>query len=301
MGRVSIDVTGALRARVQAAVRERVAGDDHGVRERRVWGTPGERWFTPADPIWAVHSDPAIFVGGIRALLVQSLHPLAMAGVAGHSGFRGDPWGRLHRTSDYVATTTYAPVPDAERLIGAIRSIHARVSGHAPDGRAYAASDPHLLAWVHAAEAESFLAAHQAFAARPLSLADADTYVAQIGQVAQRLGVPHAPTTVAELEATLTAYRPELALTEAAADTREFLLHEAPLPRSQRGPYAALAGGAVATLPGWARALLGLERSALTDRAARTAARLTTRALRWGTDHPAHRGQWEAAWRAAHP
>jgi len=94
-----------------------------------------------------------MFAAGIRALLLQSLHPLAMAGVAGHSGYKGDPWGRLQRTSTFLATTTFGTIEDAEALIERNRGIHERVQGRAPDGRQYAACDPHLLKWVHIAAA----------------------------------------------------------------------------------------------------------------------------------------------------
>ena len=95
------------------------------------------------------------------ALLLQSLHPLAMAAVAGHSGYRGDPWGRLQRTSYFLAVTTFGRDIDAEAAIDRVRSIHQRVTGTAPDGRRYAAADPHLLTWVHIAEADSFLRAYR--------------------------------------------------------------------------------------------------------------------------------------------
>src|SRR6478672_4121908 len=132
-------------------LRSKVAGDDAPARAQRIWGAEGPRWFTPEDPIWRVHADASMFPAGIRALLVQSLHPLAMAGVAGHSGYKGDPWGRLQRTSEFLATTTFGTVEAAQAQIDRVRSIHQRVRGKAPDGRPYAASDPHLLAWVHAA------------------------------------------------------------------------------------------------------------------------------------------------------
>jgi uncharacterized protein (DUF2236 family) len=96
-----------------------------------------------------------MFVGGVRALLLQSLHPLAMAGVAGHSGYRSDPWGRLARTSYFLAVTTFGPADDAQALVDRINEIHLRVRGRAIDGRPYAASDPHLLRWVHLAETDS--------------------------------------------------------------------------------------------------------------------------------------------------
>ena len=108
-----------------------------------------------------------MFIGGLSALLLQSLHPLAMAGVDQHSGFRGDPWGRLARTSHFLAVTTFGSAADAEAEIAQVRAVHRRVRGRAPDGRAYAASDPHLLSWVHVAEVEMFLRAYQRSRRRP--------------------------------------------------------------------------------------------------------------------------------------
>lgn len=277
-----------VRATVARTVRRQVAGPDADTAAERIWRSPGPRWFAPGDPIWRVHSDPLMMVGGLRALLLQSLHPLAMAGVAGHSGYRGDPWGRLHRTSTFIATTTYAPIPDAEALLARIRGIHERVRGRSPDGRRYAASDPHLLAWVHAAEADSFLAAHQAYATRPLTPVEADTYVAQAGTVAARLGVEHPPRTYAALQATLTAYDPELTAGPAALDAAAFLLNDPPLPPAARVGYQPVALGAVAILPDRARTLLGLTDGRWShDVAARGLARQTFRFLRWCMDHPA--------------
>ncbi|MEO7070263.1 MAG: oxygenase MpaB family protein, partial [Nostocoides sp.] len=225
-----------VRSQIAKAVRIRVAGTDHS-RAERIWQAPGPRWFRPGDPIWRVHCDPSMMVGGLRALLVQSLHPLAMAGVAGHSGFKGDPWGRLQRTSLFIATTTYAPIPDAEALLARIRRIHRRVNGVADDGSAYAANDPHLLAWVHAAEAQSFLTAFQVYAAQPLSPAEADTYVQQIGSVSARLGVVSPPQSARDLDAVVAAYRPELRPSDAALEAAAFLLNDPPLDRLARLGY----------------------------------------------------------------
>jgi uncharacterized protein (DUF2236 family) len=282
-----------VRPRVQRAVRSRVAGEDYLERADRIWNTVGPRWFGPADPIWWVHASPAMFVGGIRALLVQSLHPLAMAGVAGHSGFKGDPWGRLQRTSSYIATTTYATVPDAERAIATVRAIHRRVRGTASDGRPYAADDPHLLAWVHAAEAESFLLSFQELSGHPLTRAQADVYVAQIGTVSARLGVLDPPTSVAGLRATLAAYRPELDATPAALEAADFLLHHPPLPIPARAPYAALAAGALALTPPWARDMLGLSAGPVSARLRLGAGRGATSLIGWAMDHPSTQGQWD--------
>ena len=140
-----------------------------------------------------------MFVGGIRALLLQSLHPLAMAAVAEHSDYRGDPWGRLQRTSYFLAVTTFGRAGDAQQAIARIRAIHQRVTGTAPDGRPYAASDPHLLTWVHIAETDSFLRAHSSFGSRPLDQAGRDGYVADMARIGAELGVPDPPRTEAEL------------------------------------------------------------------------------------------------------
>ena len=198
-------------------VRRRIAGSDFESAHTRIFDAPGPRWFTPDDPIWRVHADASMFVGGIRALLLQSLHPRAMAAVSQHSGFRGDPWGRLQRTSAFLATTTYGSIPAAERMIAAINRIHAGIEGRTADGIPYRASDPELLAWVHVAEVDSFLATHDQFGASRLTDPERDRYVAQAAETARRLGVIDPPTTVAEMAATLQAYRPELRMTVGSA------------------------------------------------------------------------------------
>lgn len=247
-----------VRRQLAAVLRERVAGPDAEERAVEIWGTPGPRWFSAEDPVWRVHADASMFVGGIRALLLQSLHPLAMAGVAGHSGYRSDPWGRLERTSQYLATTTFGTIEHAEATIAHVRSIHERIRGKAPDGRPYAASDPHLLDWVHLAEVDSFLTAYQRFGPGPLEPAEADAYVRQAGEVAARLGATIPPVTVAELRARLEAFRPELAATAESRDVARFLLLNPPLPLAARPGYGMLVAGAVSTLPGWARRSLRL-------------------------------------------
>src|SRR3954468_21408246 len=188
----------------------RVAGPEGPRRRERIHSADGPRWFDSGSPIQQVHGDASMFVGGIRALLLQSLHPLAMAGVMDHSGFEGDPWGRLQRTSYFLAVTTFGPSDDAQRMVDAVRRVHEDVVGTAPDGRPYAANDPHLLTWVHVAEIDSFLAAHQRYGAAPLDAAGRDTYVAQSARVAEALGVEDPPRSEAELRDQLAAYRPEL-------------------------------------------------------------------------------------------
>ena len=238
----------------------RVAGPEGPANRDRIHGAPGSRWFPPGSPIQQVHGDTSMYVGGIRALLLQSLHPLAMAAVADHSGFRGDPWGRLARTSTFLAETTFATAQDAERAVDVVRSVHEHVTGRTTDGRPYRASDPHLLTWVHVAEVDSFLRAHQRYGAIPLRGGEADEYVAQAGTVARRLGAVDVPADRDELSAALEAYRPELEGTREAVDAARFLLLHAPIPVAARLPYGLLAAAAVALLPPWARAPLRLPR-----------------------------------------
>src|SRR4051794_33949324 len=139
----------SFRNRVGAAIFERVAGPQGRDRRQQIHAEPGERWFAEDRPIRRVQGDSSMFIGGISALLLQSLHPLAMAAVAQHSDYKGDPWGRLQRTSTFLAVTTFGPAADAQRAVDRVRGIHQRVHGIAPDGRRYHASDPHLLEWVH--------------------------------------------------------------------------------------------------------------------------------------------------------
>ena len=186
---------GAVRQTLGRSLFGMVAGPDGPANRARIHETPGPRWFGEDRPIRQVHADASMFVGGLRALLLQSLHPLAMAGVAEHSDYRGDPWGRLQRTSTFLAVTTFGPAADAQRAVDRVRGIHQRVHGIAPDGRPYHASDPHLLEWVHVAEVDSFLLAHRLYGAAPLDQSGRDGYVADTARVATALGVPDPPRT----------------------------------------------------------------------------------------------------------
>ena len=214
-----------------------VAGPDGPAKRSRIHDTPGPRWFDEDRPIRRVHADASMFVGGLRALLLQSLHPLAMAGVAEHSDYRGDPWGRLQRTSTFLAVTTFGTATDAQRAVDKVRGIHRRVTGVAPDGRRYAAGDPHLLEWVHIAEVDSFLLAYQLYGAHPLDQRGRDGYVADTARVARALGVVDPPRTERELTERIEAYRPELTSTQSAREAARYLLLTPPLPIVARAPY----------------------------------------------------------------
>ena len=272
----------AIRSALGRAVFGMVAGPNGPDNRARIHGTPGPRWFAEDRPIRRVHGDASMFVGGLRALLLQSLHPLAMAGVAEHSDYRADPWGRLQRTSTFLAVTTFGPDAEAQRAVDKVRGIHRRVRGVAPDGTPYEAGDPHLLEWVHIAEIDSFLLAHQRYGAQPLDQAGRDGYVADTARVATALGVPDPPRTEAELRERIEAYRPELRGTAAARDAARFLLLTPPLPLAARAPYGVLSATAVAMLPGWARKPLWLPYfPPLEATAVRAAGQVLVGGIRW--------------------
>ena len=287
-GRVKVaSAADLVRGRLGAAIFERVAGPEGPARRRVIHDAAGERWFAADRPVRRVHGDSAMFIGGIRALLLQSLHPLAMAAVAGHSGYRGDPWGRLQRTSYFLAITTFGRTSDSLEAIARVRAIHARVTGTAPDGRPYAASDPHLLTWVHITEADSFLRAHTRFGAEPLDQAGRDGYVADLARIGAELGVPDPPRTEAELTARIAAYRGELAGTAQAREAARFLLLTPPLPAIARPPYTVLAAAAVSLLPGWARRPLRLPRLPMTEATlVRPAGHAMVHIIRWAITPP---------------
>ena len=277
----------SFRARVGAAIFERVAGPQGRDRRQQIHLVGGERWFAEDRPVRRVNGDSSMFIGGIRALLLQSLHPLAMAAVAEHSDYRGDPWGRLQRTSYFLAVTTFGRADDARAAIARVRAVHERVTGTAPDGRPYAASDPHLLTWVHIAEADSFLRAHSRFGTRPLDQAGRDGYVADLARIGAALGVPDPPRTEAELTARIAAYRGELTGTAQAREAARFLLLTPPLPVIARPPYAMLAAAAVSLLPGWARRPLRLPRLPVTEATVvRPAGHAMVHAIRWAITAP---------------
>ncbi len=277
-----------VRGRIGTAIFELVAGPRELPRGRRAARVPGgARWFAEDRPIRLVHGDVSTFIGGIRALLLQSLHPLAMAAMADHSDYRSDPWGRLQRTGHFVGITTFGWESDAREAIARVRAIHERVIGTAPDGRPYAASDPHLLTWVHLAEVDSFLAAHSRFGSSRLDQAGRDGYVTDMARIGTELGVPDPPHTQAELAERIGAYRPELAATPQSREAARFLLLQPPLPALARPAYAAMAAAAVSLLPGWARELLRLPRLPVTETLlVRPAGQAVVQGIRWATSGP---------------
>ena len=276
-----------LRRAIGETLRSRVAGPDADAKAALIWDSPGERWNPRDSIIWHVNGDAAMYAGGIRSLLLQALHPAAMAGVAGHSGYRSDPWGRLQRTSEFLAMTTYGPIPMAEEMITKIRGIHERVRGKTDDGTPYFASDPHLLEWVHLAETESFLTGFHNFGDRRLTQEEADAYVAEAAPIGEMLGAVDLPRTEAALHAALDAYRPELRSSEPALDTVAFLVRSPPVPWIARPGYWMLVAGAISTLPVWVRQELKLPTSPWFDKlVGRPLGGFATTVVRWALTSP---------------
>lgn len=271
-----------IRERVGDELFKRVAGADGARHRERIHGTAGPRWFEPGSPITRVHGDAAMYVGGIRAVLLQTMHPKAMTAVAEHSGYRGDMWGRLARTSRFIAVTTFGTAAHAQQTVDAVRAIHDTVTGTMPDGETYAAGDPHLLMWVHVAEIDSFLRAHQEYGDRPLTADECDEYVRQTGEVATRLGVVDPPRTRAELDEVLAGFRPELRATDHAREAVAFLVRHPDLPWAQRPAYWTLVAAAIALMPGWTRVPLRLPILPLAERTVvRALGRASTLGIRW--------------------
>ncbi len=282
----------AVRAAIAGRTRRIIAGDGGPPPDLFVPGDPG--LFGPESAAWQVHSDISILIGGVRALLLQTLHPLAMAGVADHSDYRTDPLGRLHRTAGFLGRTVFGSTPVAHAALAQVRAIHDHVEGVAPDGRPYRASDPHLLGWVHATEVQSFLVAHQRYGSEPIDSDDADRYVAEMAQIGLGLGMIEAPRTVAELQTAIDGYGPELASTRQSRAAVRFLLNP-PLPLAARPAYAVLLAAAAGLLPSSTRRMLGLPLLPLSEPLLiRPAATAIVRTLGWalGTS-PARRAAVE--------
>lgn len=288
-----MDPISSVRTGLQTAIRGIIVGPEATrkapVRDlsRPIVGDPG--LFGPDSITWRVHADSSLLIGGIRTLLLQTMHPLVMAGVADHSDYRKDTLGRLARTATFVGVTTFGTTDEAKAAVAGIRRVHNRIVGHAPDGRPYAANDPHLLSWVHHTMVESFLLAYQRYGSTKLSADDADRYVAEESVLAALIGCENPAKSVSELKAVMKAFRPELAAGSQARKTARFLV----LPPAQAGlqaarvPYALLMAAAVGLLPGWVRWDLRVPYLPLTERiAVRPAAKLLSTIVGWAMSAP---------------
>ncbi len=269
-----------LRSQLARSVRQVLSGSSD-APERRVPFDDDPGLFGPGSATWEVHRDASMMIGGLRALLLQTLHPPTMAGVAEHSNYRTDPLGRLHRTGSFVGTTTFGTTEEADDAIRIVRRVHTRVKGTMADGTPYDAADPHLILWVHCTEVDSFLRARERYGAQRLSADAPDRYVHEMAVVAERLGANDAPRSRAELRATLERFRPELAVGRQARETLRFLAWP-PIALTLRPTYGVVFAAAASMLPGFARRMLWLPVVPLAEPLAiRPAATALMRTLGW--------------------
>jgi uncharacterized protein (DUF2236 family) len=244
-------------------------------------GDPG--LFGPGSACWEVHADfSSMLVGGMSALLLQMLDPLALAGVLDHSNFREDMLGRLRRTAQFIAGTTYGSTGDAERLIARVQQIHLTVSGLSTDGRPYSATDPDLLTWVHVAEVHSFLQAHLRYKNPHFPAARQDQYFDEYALIAERLGARNVPRSRRAIESYLEERRGALRCDARTLDVYDIVM-SAPAPGVSAHVIAwMLKRAAVDLLPVWALELFG---RAPLNSATRTALHASTRLsmlpIRW--------------------
>lgn len=243
-------------------------------------GDPG--LYGPDSVIWRVHGDfSSMLCGGIAALLLQMLHPLALAGVWDHSTFRQDMMGRLRRTSQFIAVTTFGNHRDAQILIERVKRIHLQITGTDAHGVPYAASDPALLTWVHVAETRCFLAAHLRYKNPHLSLPEQDRYYAEAARVAEALGAEQVPKSVEAVEAYLHQMRPQLRCDERTREVLSLLMN-APAPSWQARPaMQSMLQAGVALLPDWALQSFDLHYSPLRRRLINGRIYLIAGLLRW--------------------
>ncbi len=283
--RTSMRVASVLRDRIAASVAEPFGhGDPPLVHTLDHPGDPG--LFGPSSVTWRVMGRTTTFIGGIRGLLVQALHPEVVAGVHEHSRYREDPLGRLSRTAHYVTATAFGSMPEVEQAVSFVRRRHRGVSGTSHRGRPYDADRPDLAAWVHNALTASFLTTHLAYSRHPLDAAEADRFVGEQRRLGALLDADPLPGTAAGLDAWLVDH-PAVGRSPGMDEAVAFL-RDPPLNRAQTAGYRVLFRAAVATLPERFREVLGVSSGRL-DRALGAG---SDRVLGWAMgDSP--------AWRAA--
>jgi uncharacterized protein (DUF2236 family) len=269
----------ALRRRLVEQVR--ATFNDRGKGEAPVQRSDNAM-LSPSSVAWRVHGDvTTMMVGGMSGLLLEMLHPLALAGVWDHSNFRKDMLGRLRRTARFLAQTTFGDRAKAEAAIARVNRIHAAVTGVLPDGTAYRADDPRLLSWIHVAGSRSFLDAWMRFGEPGMSMADQDRYFAEVADVARMLGSDPVPETRAAAEALVEDFRRELHASDRSREVARLILNP-PATSFRTKPVQAVIGqAAVDLLPRWARTMHGLDGSGLTRPAVDAATFGLASTLRW--------------------
>lgn len=287
----SLPVINIVSSQLRAGLARSMGNSSPGLPGEQYSEPPGDPgWFGPGSVTWRVHADPSMLVGGIAALLLQTLEPRTMAGVADHSNYREDPLGRLARTSSFVVGTTYGSTEVAEKLVEVVKAVHRTVAGTAPDGRPYSAAEPDLVTWVHATEVASFLRAHQRFVPFPVRGEAADRYYHEMAVVAEKLGATWVPRSRVAVRSYFRDVRGELVVTDQAREAIGFIT--TPI-RSRSNPmvtlaHQALIQAAIGLLPPWAQEMVGFRQPTVVDWAmVRPATHLLMTTLRFAGGEPA--------------
>lgn len=284
-----------LRSRVAQGFRRIVSGDPEGTPDwvRQLTHGTDTGYFGKGSAAWAVHGSLPTLVGGVRALLMQALHPGALAGVSEHSRYEADPLGRLAGTTQWLTVVTFGDTAMADRECARVRGMHRKVKGTYPvDGerREYSAMDPDLLRWVHVAFTDSFLTTHRVWGG-PIPGGE-DAYVREWAKAGELVGVIDPPRSVAQLNDQIRDFGPELRGDETAWKTVDFI-RSAPVPLPAKAPYSLLFAGAVATIPDTHRRLLKLPRIPLAVAKPTVSAMLGALSLALGPASPSMRNATE--------
>ena len=249
----------SLRSAIETRVRELVGVRPGSTLPPAVADEGDAGLFGPQAACWKVHGDfTSIMVGGVAALLLQMLHPRALAGVWDHSNFREDRFGRLGRTARFIASTTYGTTEQALGQIAHVQEIHDRVSGVTADGRSYSANDPDLLTWIHVAEVSSFLKAYLRHRDPGFSGVDQDRYFAEVATIAERLGARDVPKSRAAVDAYLRAIKAELRFDGRTREVAQALLAAPPRGTTGAPFFGLIFRAAEALLPDWAAQMHGI-------------------------------------------
>ena len=181
---------------IRKTIREMVGGSGPPIAFLTPQGDRG--LFGPESVSWKIHADfISMMIGGISSLILQALHPQALAGVWDHSSFREDLKGRLGRTAFFIAATTYGPTDMANNIITKVNHIHTKITGLDEFGKPYSATDPHLLAWVHLTETRSFINSFEDYRKERISPQEKDQYFLEMSSLGARMGAMNLPTTYA--------------------------------------------------------------------------------------------------------
>ena len=243
---------------------------------------PAEGLFAEQSIVRRVHADfTSMMIGGVGSLLMQMLHPSALAGVWDHSDYRHDMPGRLRRTAQFISTTTYGSRRSALDMIAKVRTVHGRVTGELPDGTPYSANDPDLLTWVHVAEAWCFLHAFVRYREPHMSAEDQDLYFAEMAVVARLLGAGDVPTTLHCAERYLDAIRPRLRWDRRTRRVASELLSQPPTTPALAPLNSLIFEAGIDLLPHWAAEMHGLSRRPMQQRRIRLRAKGAGAVLRW--------------------